>query len=261
MAGIRQAKRLLAVPLAVATGYYGALLARLSPERHQRFMRRRIRGPYRGALADRLMTIVDDLGRTQDEQGAMAAAATAIREALELGEFDRWIDRDNMGDGKATLIECGDFLPGRSWKLQLFFIPEGHSHPPHSHSDVASCLVVAKGKLHAREYNRSHDLERDTDHAMLSLASDRRLARGDTLLTTRTSNDVHWFGAVDGPAVAFNFQAVGFRRGRKPFESRRVYVDATAVAGTGVHRAAMLTRKAAKLRFAERPLSDFPLKS
>lgn len=253
-------KRLLRAPSAFARGKYGALLARLSPRQHQSYVRSRIRGPYKGRLADELAAIMDDLSRTQDQGAATRAASEAIRNALERGEFDRWVN-SHSDKAKTTLIECADFLPGRSWKLQIFYIDEGHSHAPHSHTDVASCLVVGRGTIHAREYDRFHDRESDPEHAALALASDRRLGRGEALLTTRSSNDVHWFGAVDGPAAAFNFQAVGFVRGRKALEARRLYVDPTAIPSTGVHQAPKLNRKQAQAKFEARPLSDFPLKS
>ena len=223
-------------------------------------MRSRLRGPCKGPLAEKLLAITNDLARSQDQQAAMQAARDTIREGLERGDFDKWVNKCVTEDGKTTLVECADYLPGRSWKLQLFYIPEGHSHPPHSHTDVASCLVVARGTIHAREYDRFHDLEDDRDHALLALATDRRLSVGDALITTRLANDVHWFGAVDGPAVAFNFQAVGFVRGRKALEARRAYVDASSVAREGRHRARLLKGKEAKRRFGHQPLSAFPVR-
>lgn len=256
---IRKVKRLLRAPLPILAGYTGLLLSKLSPDVHQRFIRSRMRGPYRGPLIDRLTAIMIDLGRNGDQFGAMEAASDAIRDSLQRGEFDGWIGRRGVGDEKATLIECSDFLPGRSWKLQLFYLPEGHSHPPHSHSDVASCLVAASGTFRAREYDRHHDLEKDERHVLLSLTSDKTLGRGDVLLTTRSANDVHWFGAVGGPATALNFHAFGFARGRKLAEARRVYVDPTSVPRTGVHKAPKLERKDAKRRFGQQPLDDFPL--
>jgi len=247
--------------VAIASGYYGALLSKVSPRRHHLYMLRKVRGPYKGPLIVKLVAILDDLAKTQDQLAAVQATSNVISDALRKGEFDEWIYKSEVTDGKATLLECANFLPGRSWKLQLFYIPEGHSHPPHSHSDVSSCLVVAKGTIHAREYNRFHDLEDDADHAMITLASDRRLLPGDALLTTRHNRDVHWFGAIEGPAVAFNFQAVGYVRGRRLLELRRVYVDPSEVGSGGVHKARKLKREEAKLRFEHRPLSDFPLKS
>ena len=254
-------KRLLRAPVAKAAGFYGALLAWLSPEKHQRYVRRRIRGRYKGPVVEKLLAITRELGRSQDQQRAMEESIAAIREGLDRGDFDEWLNQSVTHDAKTTLVSCADFLPGRSWKLQLFHIPEGHSHPPHSHSDVTSCLVVARGTVHAREYDRFHDAEDDPAHVCLSLVSDRRLARGDALLTTRSSNDIHWFGAVEGPAVAMNFQAVGFVRGRGALESRRVYVDPTGIAGAGRHKAPKLKRNEAERRFGQQPLSAFPLKS
>lgn len=257
----RTAKRLFGAPYSAVLGYIGALLAKTSPDWHARYARSRVRGPYRGTVADRLMAITDELGRTQDPQRAVEAARDAIRDELNHGAFDRWIDRPRVADGKVTLVKCADYLPGRSWKLQLFYIPDGYSHPPHSHTDVASCLVVAKGTLHAREYNRFHDLEDDPRNALLTLASDRLLSRGDCLLTTRSSNDVHWFGAVGGPAIAFNFQAVGFARGRRTLEYRRVYVDPTPVRAAGTHKAPKLSQADAMRRFEHLPLNAFPVQS
>jgi hypothetical protein len=68
---------------------------------------------------------------------------------------------------------------------------------------------------------------------------------------------VHWFGAVDGPAVALNFQVVGFNRGKKPSEKLRSYVDPVGGPKKGPFAARRLGLDEAHERFARRPLSTF----
>lgn len=189
----------------------------------------------------------------------VAAIAETLKRALAAHEFDAWIGKPKSRDqsSKRTLIRCDNYLPGRRWKLQLFYIPEGHSHPPHSHDDIASCLVVARGTIAAREFNRLRSLENGGDTIMLEQASDLMLTPADMLLTNDDYHNVHWFGAVGGDAVAFNFQVVGFVRGKKPSEKLRSYVDPVAGPHTGPFPALRLGKEEAHMRFATRPLSDF----
>lgn len=187
------------------------------------------------------------------------AIAADLKEALAGGEFDALIDRPRARNesSKRTLVRCDNYLPGRRWKLQLFYVPESESHPPHSHDDVASCLLVARGTMAAREFDRIRSLENGGDTMMLARASDLTLRPGDVLFTNDDYHNVHWFGAVDGPAVAFNFQVVGFNRGKKPSEKLRSYVDPANGPESGPFAAPRLEKDEAHDRFAKRPLSAF----
>lgn len=186
------------------------------------------------------------------------SVADELKRALANGEFDQWLNRPKSltESTKRTLVRCDNYLPGRRWKLQIFYIPEGQSHPPHCHDDVASCLVVARGRIESREYNRL-PRENGGETIMLEQASECVIGPGDTLLTADEYHNVHWFGAIDGPAVALNFQIVGFAQGKKPSEKLRSYVDPTGGSPGGPFAATRLGKAEAHAKFADRLPSAF----
>lgn len=235
-----------------------AILAR-SPSGHQTFCSCLMRGPCSRSRGRSLMQSVARLESGTPPLEVVSAVARELKQAMDSGEFDRWLDRPKSltGNSKRTLVRCDNYLPGRRWKLQIFYIPEGHSHPPHSHDDVASCLVLVRGRLEAREFNRLRRLENGGDTIMLEKASEAVLGPGDTLLTDDEYHNVHWFGAVGGPAVAFNFQVVGCQRGKRPSDELRSYVDPVGGSGSDPFPAGRLGKAEAHAKYATRPLSAF----
>ena len=147
--------------------------------------------------------------------------------------------------------------------LMLFFIAPGHSHPPHAHHDVASVQMVVRGTIDARQYAR----ERRLDPRTLALrpVADRRLGPGDVILTTERIDNVHWFGAVDQPAVVLNYSLNGGLRDLVEPDARRgpgrYFVDPTAAPSDGLIVAPHLSEAEADARFADRPLRAFPFAS
>lgn len=245
--------------LGLVTGQAGRALHALAPAAHRRFTHMLMRGP---AARSHGPAVAREVARL--EQGVPAleivqGIAEVLKRGLAAHSFDRWIEKpkSRTDSTKRTLVRCDNYLPGRRWKLQLFYIPQGRSHPPHSHDDMASCLVVARGGIAAREFNRVRALENGGDTIMLEQASDQTLGPGDTLLTNDDYHNVHWFGAVGGDAVAFNFQIVGFNRGKKPSEKLRSYVDPTADTRTGPFPAPRLGKEEAHARFETHALSEF----
>lgn len=217
-----------------------------------------MRGPCARTVGPRIADEVDRLEHGIPALEIVTAIAETLRQAIAAGDFDAWIDRpkSRTESTKRTLVRCDNYLPGQRWKLQLFYIPAGRSHPPHSHDDMASCLVVARGTIAAREFNRLRRLENGGDTIMLEQASDLTLGPADALFTNDEYHNVHWFGAVGGDAVAFNFQVVGFNHGKKPSEKLRSYVDPSG-RHDGPFAAPWLGKEEAHLRFETRPLSDF----
>lgn len=92
---------------------------------------------------------------------------------------------------------------------------------------------------------------------MLEKASEVVLKPGDTLVTDDEYRNVHWFGAIGGPAVAFNFQIVGFNLGKRPSEQLRSYVDPLGGSDSGPFPASRLGKAEAHAKYATRPLSAF----
>ncbi len=213
--------------LGSALGRLGEAALAVSPALHRRYSRLVTRGPARKLIGHRLMAHVEAIRTGAPPLEVLRELADELRAGIARGDFDQWIERPKSlaRNSKRTLVRCDNYLPGRRWKLQIFYLVEGQSHPPHSHDDMASALVVARGKVEAREYHRVRGLETDDQTIMLEQSSEGVLSEGGGLLTSDDHNNVHWFGAVGGPAVAFNFQVVGLARGKRPSEKLRSYVD------------------------------------
>jgi hypothetical protein len=245
--------------LGSVVGQAGKVLRIASPAAHRSYTRALMRGPCAKMHGSKIAEHVECLEQGTPGLEVVKAISSALKQALTAGEFDPWIDQPgSRGDSsKRTLVRCDNYLPGRRWKLQLFYVPEGRSHPPHSHDDMASCLVVARGTMAAREFNRLRRLENGGDTIMLEQASDLILRPGNVLFTDDDYHNVHWFGAVNGAAVALNFQVVGFSRGKRPSEKLRSYVDPTGGPNRGPFPAARLEKNEAHEHFANRPLSAF----
>jgi hypothetical protein len=200
---------------------------------------------------ERLSRVIDDevdglgreplrvIGRIQDH----------LRRAAEAGLFDPWRG-GQINDDKVSLIG-GNGGPGR-WKVQLFRIAAGRSHPPHCHENLASCLVVLDGRLHVREYERLRRQETQ-DATSLRRVFDDELLPGQAILTAENHRNAHWFGAGGGPVLAVNFKASGyFRRELVRLRNRR-YLDPSRET-EGPFRAPFIPSAEAKARFGHRPV-------
>jgi len=188
-------------------------------------------------LAARPRTTIDRI------QGLLAGAARA-------GAFEAWNGHRPATAEKVTLIGGG--LPWRKWKVQLFMIPAGSAHPPHCHENLASCLVVANGRLRLREYQRlrEHDAR---DSVMLTRAFDGELGPGQAIATTEDYRNAHWFAATATPVLAVNFKASGYARPELLRFANRRYLDPTGGRGE-VFRAPFIDGDVARQRFARHPL-------
>ena len=211
------------------------------------------------ALADRpseaLTALAADLDReagglAHDPQGALGRVQARLQAAARMGAFDAWRGRPVAETHKIAVLGGGGLV--RSWKVQLFFIPDGHSHPPHCHENLASCMVVADGRIRLREFERLRDRE-TPDAARLRRVFEGELARGDGMVTAEDYRNAHWFGAVGGSALAVNFKASGHARRELLRLTNRRYLDASA-GGEGEFQAPFISRAEAHARFAARPL-------
>lgn len=210
------------------------------------------RAPDAERLAPLAQAIEADVA---DLSAAPLAAVARVHERLvaaaRAGAFDPWRDRQPAEPEKLSLIGGGDLW--RGWKLQLFYVPDGRSHPPHCHENLASCILVLDGRLRVREYQRLRDQD-TADAALLAPAFDGALAAGQAILTTETHHNAHWFGAADGPALAVNFKAVGHARRELLRLTNRRYLDPTQAHGPGPIRAPFIGAGEAHERFGRRAL-------
>lgn len=209
------------------------------------------RSPVSPQFAGLHQSIALEVGRLASEpRTTLARIQDMLARAARTGAFQEWIAHRPSTAEKVTLIGGG--LPWRKWKVQLFLIPAGASHPPHCHENLASCLVVANGQLRVREYQRlrEHDA---SDSVMLARAFDGELGAGQAIATTEDYRNAHWFGAMAAPVLAVNFKASGYFRPELLRLANRRYLDPTGAKGE-VFRAPFIDGDLARRRFARRPL-------
>lgn len=247
--------------LLAATAGLGALVAPALLSRAVRAL-----DPSPGVLRTRLVAQIDALAGKL-ERGEIDAAAFTREVQMRLDNTPL----PAVLEDRLAAAPSGDHIEGL-WStkvgaqrrmLMLFFIAPGHSHPPHAHHDVASVQMVVRGTIDARQYAR----ERRLDPRTLALrpVADRRLGPGDVILTTERIDNVHWFGAVDQPAVVLNYSLNGGLRDLVEPDARRgpgrYFIDPTAAPSDGLIVAPHLSEAEADARFAKRPVRAFPFAS
>lgn len=205
--------------------------------------------PAGAALAPLAHSIEESVpGLKAEPLAAVRRIQAQLIAAADRGAFALWRGATPSTAEKTTLLRGGS--PGKNWKVQLFLIPEGISHPPHCHENLASCQLVLEGRLRMREYQRLR--EYDTEDAVaLTPAFDGELGPRQAIATTEDYRNAHWFGAIGGAVLAVNFKASGYVRPELLRLANRRYVDPSA-ASPGVFRAPFIDRAAAHRRFAQR---------
>jgi len=182
----------------------------------------------------------------------LARVQQMVWAAAAQGAFEPWTSAGPGAPPKSTMIKGGGRL--RKWKLQLFRIADGTSHPPHCHDNLASCLVVLQGRVHAREFDRVRAGENSAATTLVPVF-DAELQPGEGLITTEDYRNCHWFGSVGGPALAVNFKASGYMRFELfRFKVRR-YVDARAARQPG-GRASFLVPEVARQQYGGNILQE-----
>ncbi len=150
-------------------------------------------------------------------------------------------------------------LDNKRYTVLFYNVEQNEVHAPHSHHNLASTQILVSGKLHLREYDRAG---RDNKGRLLAKpVSDRLMLPGDTFQASEWKNNIHWFQAVDGPALVFNTNARGFEK--PTFESNgeqfgRRYIDPTSPAVDGLIVCEEFGAEEAAKRFSNRALESFP---
>lgn len=148
----------------------------------------------------------------------------------------------------------------KRYTVLFYSVEHGEVHAPHHHHNVASTQILISGKLHLREFDR---VERTNEGKLIArMTSERTLVPGDTFQASEWKNNIHWFEAIDGPALIFNTNARGFEQ--STFEKShdrfgRCYVDPTKVAEDGLIHCDEFDEIEAKARFGGTPLRNFPI--
>jgi len=148
----------------------------------------------------------------------------------------------------------------RRYSVLCYRVNNGEAHPPHHHHNLISSQILLHGKLHLREYER---VKRNSDGTLvLKLASDAIIGPGDQFCASEWSRNVHWFCAVDGPAIIFNTNVRGFEH--STFDTDldkfgRLYVDPTHYREDGLIETREFDEVTAHDLFGRRSLEQFPV--
>ncbi len=149
---------------------------------------------------------------------------------------------------------------GCRYTLMFFNVDENEVHPPHQHHNLISTQVVIEGKIQLREYQR---LGRDENGQLkLQLVRDDVLGPGEVFQASEWHRNVHWFCAIDGPAVLLNINIRGYENevfapgDDGPFGRR--YLDPGRFGEDGVIICEDIDEAESERRFQGRRLSEFP---
>ncbi len=203
-----------------------------------------------------------------------------ILERLRAGEIDvdgfqsrtlGFLEEIGMADFFADDIEAAARADDQHWLMRrhvdhcrytiLFFrVDPSEVHPPHHHHNLISTQIVMRGRIHLREYER---VARDeTGQLSLRLVNDAILGPGEAFQASEWKRNVHWFCALDEPAVLFNINARGYERTTfdatddGPFGRR--YLDPTHFDENDLIVCEEFDEAEAERRFQGRRLSEFP---
>ncbi len=179
---------------------------------------------------------------------------------IKSGHFDDVIHEAEQADDQVWLVRR--HTDHCRYTVLFYRVDEGEVHPPHHHHNVISTQIIVSGKIRIREYNRK---ERDDQGRLhLELVSDRLLLPGDKFQASEWSRNVHWFQAVDGPAIIFNTNARGYETSTfDPDEGTfgRRYIDPTIYIDNAGNRIVgkEFDEFEAEKRFQGKALDEFPV--
>lgn len=177
---------------------------------------------------------------------------------INSGQFDDIVGEAMTADGQVELVRR--HTDHCRYTVLFYRVDEYEVHPPHHHYNVISSQIVVSGKIRIREYDR---VKREKDgRLILRLASDRLLGPGDNFQASEWGRNVHWFQAVDGPAIIFNTNARGYETSTFDQDEGsfgRRYIDPTIFTSGGLIQAEEFQEPEAEARFQGRSLDDFPV--
>jgi hypothetical protein len=221
--------------------------------------RRALAEPLRGAVVPGLHAMNElarqlrhgDLRPTdwQDEM-ARLVAGLPVAEAVQALDLDRLAATLELPDDRALVRELSfpelDLsLREAGLRPRLFALGPGRAIVPHGHHDMVSMHWVLHGAMHGRHFDR---LEQTRDHVVMRPTLDRVLRPGAATSISDDRDNIHWFVAVDGPALALDV-IVSHLHAEGPHG--RFYVDprAAQALGDGRLRAPILSPANARRRY------------
>ena len=220
-----------------------------------------IHSDYRGPLISKTGSLIARLDRKEISAEIFVNELSKYYDEMDLTkELSPWLESSH-GENEMKDIFTRENRDHNE-VMSLFFIAGNSSHPPHAHHDLMSTQCVLRGKVHVRQYNRIDRL--DKKHLTIRLTNEAVLDRSGKILMTENKDNVHWFGAVDEPAVILNYNISGtYQKTFDPLGSRhkkRYHVDPmTGEHSNGMIIAREMTKDEAYEKYSSRPLSEFKI--
>lgn len=210
------------------------------------------------AIDEALFAILEKLRLGRIEVAEYQRRTMEMLEAFELSKtFAAQIEVARNQDEQNWLVrrhvdEC-------RYTLLFFKVDENEIHPPHQHNNLISTQVVIEGRIHLREYERAG--RDDNGRLNLRLVRDARLGPGEVFQASEWRRNVHWFGAIDGPAVLLNINARGYERTTfaqdNPEVFGRRYLDPREFGADGLITCEEIDEAECERRFQGRRLEEF----
>ena len=140
-------------------------------------------------------------------------------------------------------------------------VDAGEVHPPHQHHNLISSQIVIEGQIHLREYERLRINE--NGQLVVRIVRDEILGAGTVFQASEWRRNVHWFSAIEGPAVVFNFNVRGYEKttfnAQEEGAFGRRYVDPTFFGEDGLITCSQFDEMEAERRFQGKKLTNFPV--
>jgi hypothetical protein len=210
-------------------------------------------------IDDEYLEIIQRLHRGDlSAEDYLAETIAFFSPKIEGGELTSLISDAFSGSEQLELVRR--HIDDRRYTILFYGVEKGEVHPPHHHFNVMSTQIIVRGKVRLREYdrvNRTH-----SGSLRLRLVNDTTLKVGDVFQASEWNRNVHWFQAVDGPALIFNTNARGFEEKTFDFEEGgfgRRYIDPTNFTLDGLIEAAEFDHEQAMQRFGGKSLDEFPV--
>lgn len=165
-------------------------------------------GDYKGPLADRVRSYLDRMDRGEISPEYMTTEMHKIFSEFDLNEeFASWI-YDLTEKNPRRDIELFHFQDSKRYdSMNIVVRRPGYSSPPHGHNDLASYQTLLTGRMELRQYDRIKRV--GENQVLLRPLREVILYPRQPFLTTEMAENIHWFGAIEKPALLFDYQWTG----------------------------------------------------
>jgi hypothetical protein len=130
-------------------------------------------------------------------------------------------------------------------RLDVLFLKEGKSIPPHAHRGVLSGFLMLEGSSDIRHYHVSCYNDKSVD---VTLTVDKTLKPGDHTVNSDQKDNIHWLQGVKNESVLYRFNITGLPSVMPEYKdlAGRMYVDPRNAGKNSVTEISFITEADAK---------------